>query len=125
MASGVTDPKVIAQCIKDGAKDYINKPFRFEQVLQSVNGALDKRRVELEIQRYFQDMGKKAQKEPVEPRKLFLGAMETLVNTLESSDKYTQEHSHHVTDLSMAIGRQLGLSPEECKKVFFPQSFDR
>ena len=50
MASGVTDSKVIAQCIKDGAEDYINKPFRFEQVLQSVNVALDKRRLELKIQ---------------------------------------------------------------------------
>ena len=60
MASGITDPMVMAQCIKDGAQDYINKPFRFEQVLQSVNGTLDKRKVELEIQRYLQDMGKKA-----------------------------------------------------------------
>ena len=51
MASGITDTKVIAQCIKNGAQDYISKPFRFEQVLQSVNGALDKRRLELEIQR--------------------------------------------------------------------------
>jgi len=58
MASGVNDNKIIAQCIKDGAQDYINKPFRFEQILTSVNWTLDKRRVALEIQRYFQDMGK-------------------------------------------------------------------
>ena len=30
MASGVTDTTTIAQCIKDGAQDYISKPFRFE-----------------------------------------------------------------------------------------------
>jgi DNA-binding NtrC family response regulator len=53
MASGVNDTKIIAKCIQDGAQDYINKPFRFEQVLQSVNGTLDKRRVALEIQHYF------------------------------------------------------------------------
>ena len=64
MASGVTDTKVIAKCIQDGAQDYINKPFRFEQVLSSVNGTLDKRRVALEIQRYFQDLGKKIDRKP-------------------------------------------------------------
>src|SRR4030043_468016 len=32
MASGVTDNKVIAKCIQDGAQDYISKPFRLEQI---------------------------------------------------------------------------------------------
>lgn len=117
MASGVTDNLVIAKCIRDGAKDYISKPFRFEQVMESVNGALDKRRVELEIQRYFQEMGKKAGKEPVELRKLFLGAIETLVNTLEAGDRYTRGHSQEVAEISLTIGEQMGFSPEELEDL--------
>lgn len=117
MASGVTDNKVIAKCIKDGAQDYINKPFRFEQVFQSVNVALDKRRLELEIQRYFQDMGQRGKREPVEPRALFLGAMETLVNTLESRDRYTKGHSEEVAGIALAVGRKLGLTPEQAEDL--------
>jgi putative two-component system response regulator len=113
MASGVTDTKVIAKCIKDGAQDYISKPFRFEQVFQSINGTLDKRRVALEIQRYFQDVGRKCENERQEPRKLFLGAIETLISTLESGDSYTRGHSQKVAELAAAIGQQLKLSPEE------------
>jgi putative two-component system response regulator len=113
MASGITDPMIVAQCIKEGAQDYINKPFRFEQVLQSVNGTLDKRKVELEIQHYLQDLGKKATRQAVEPRKLFIGAIENLVNTLESLDSYTKGHSQAVARLALAVGRQLKLSPEE------------
>jgi putative two-component system response regulator len=113
MASGISDNKVIAKCIKDGAHDYISKPFRFEQILRSVNETLDKRRVTLEIQRYFQDVGKKADKQPLEPRKLFLGAIETLINTLESCDDYTRGHSQAVAEIALAIGKQLKLSPEE------------
>jgi len=116
MASGVTDNKVIAQCIKDGAQDYISKPFRFEQVLQSVNGTLDKRRVVLEIQRYFQDMGKKAGGQ-LEPRKLFLGAIETLVNTLEACDAYTNGHSQLVAEIAADIGRQMTLTPQEMEDL--------
>ncbi len=116
MASGVTDNKIIAQCIRDGAQDYISKPFRFEQVLQSVNGTLDKRRVVLEIQRYFQDMGKKADGQ-LEPRKLFLGAIETLVNTLEACDAYTNGHSQVVAEIAADIGRQMKLTPQEMEDL--------
>ena len=113
MASGVSDPKVIAQCIKDGAQDYICKPFQFEQVFQSVNGTLDKRRLQIEIQRYFQDVGKKAGSQPIETRQLFLGAIETLVNTLESTDSYTKGHSQNVAELTLSIAAQMKISPEE------------
>ncbi len=117
MASGVTDTKVIAQCIKDGAQDYISKPFRFEQVLQSVNRALDKRRLELEIRHYFQDMKKEVKTQRIEPRKLFLGAIETLVNTLESGDRYTKGHSQEVAEITLAIGQQLRLFPEAMENL--------
>ena len=117
MASGVTDTKVIARCIKDGAQDYISKPFRFEQVLQSVSGTLDKRRLALEIQQYFQDTGREARQEPMEPRRLFMGAIESLVRTLESTDTYTKGHSQAVTEISLTIGQQLKLSPEELEDL--------
>lgn len=117
MASGVTDTKVIAKCIQDGAHDYISKPFRFEQVLSCVNSTLDKRRVMLEIQRYFQDIGKKVNRNRNESRQLFFGAIQTLVNTLESKDNYTNGHSHAVVETALILGTQLKLKPEEMDEL--------
>jgi putative two-component system response regulator len=113
MASGVTDTKVIARCIKDGAQDYISKPFHFEQVLQSVNGTLDKRRLQVEIQRYFRDVGRKAGNRPLETRQLFLGAIETLVNTLENADNFTKGHSQQVAEVALTIADRMKLSASE------------
>lgn len=117
MASGITDTKIIAQCIKDGAQDYISKPFRFDQVLKSVSGTLDKRRLEMEIQRYFQDMKGQAKEMGMEPRKLFLGAIQTLVNTLESGDRYTRGHSQEVAEITASIAEQLRLSEQEMEDL--------
>jgi len=117
MASGVSDNKVIAKCIKDGAQDYISKPFRFEQVLSSVNGTLDKRRVALEIQRYFQEMGKKAGTDKFKPRELFLGTIETLVKTLEDCDSYTKDHSQAVAEIAVTLGKQMKMTPEELEDL--------
>jgi putative two-component system response regulator len=119
MASGVTDTEVIARCIRDGAQDYINKPFRFEQVLQSVNVALDKRRLELEVRHYFDDMKLRVKKEPIEPRQLFRGAIETLVNTLEAGDRYTKGHSQEVAEIALNVGRKMELSPEEMDDLYW------
>ena len=117
MASGVTDTKVIAKCIKDGAQDYLNKPFRFEQVLACVNTTLDKRRVALEIQRYFQELGKKVGRDQNELRQLFFGAIQTLVNTLESKDSYTNGHSQSVVETAMVLGEQMKLSREDMENL--------
>jgi putative two-component system response regulator len=113
MASGVSDAKVIARCIKDGAQDYINKPFRFEQVLSSVNGTLDKRRITMEIQRYFQDLGQTINDKNTDPRRMFFGTIQQLINTLESRDAYTKDHSQAVAEIAMIMGQQVKLgSPE-------------
>ncbi len=115
MASGVNDNRVIAQCIKDGAQDYIRKPFRFEQVLQSINGTLDKRRVILEIQHYFRSVRRHSRR--AGPRQLFLGAIEALINTLEAVDNYTYGHSHQVMEMALAIGRRRRLDEDELEDL--------
>jgi putative two-component system response regulator len=117
MASGVSDSKVIAKCIQDGAQDYISKPFRFEQVLSSVNGTLDKRRVALEIQHYLQDMGNKTGTDKFAPRQLFLGTIETLVKTLEACDSYTKDHSQAVSEIAVKLGQQMKLTAEELEDL--------
>jgi putative two-component system response regulator len=116
MASGVSEPTVIAECIQRGAQDYLNKPFRFEQVLQSVNGALDKRRVAVAIRRYLDNL-KNAGQNGQDPRKVFQEDIEDLINTLEAHDSYTTGHTLKVTDLCLAIGTQMAFSPEQLEDL--------
>ena len=119
MASGITDTRIIAQCIKDGAEDYIRKPFTLEDVLLSVDRALEKRKLELQIHEYQRKLGQKAEKQSIETRRLFLGAIESLVYILESNDKYTAGHSQVVTELTMSIGKQLHMSPAELEDLYW------
>jgi putative two-component system response regulator len=113
MASGITDPKVIAKCIQDGAQDYISKPFRFEQVLASVSGTLDKRRVALDVHRYFNDLNQEIEENKHNPRRFFFEPIQKLVNTLEDKDSYTAGHSQAVAEIAIKLGKQLKLNPEE------------
>ncbi|MFC1981390.1 HD domain-containing phosphohydrolase [Chloroflexota bacterium] len=113
MATGVTDTRVIAQCIKDGAQDYVRKPFTLNEILLSVSRALEKRRIELQIREYQQHLKRKVKEKESETRNLFLCTIETLVCALEDNDKYTTGHSREVTGLALAVGKRLGVSPLE------------
>lgn len=110
MASGITDTGIIAQCIKNGAQDYLCKPFNLDEILLSVSKALEKRKLELQIREYQQRRNWKNRERPTAIRKLFIDTIENLINTLEANDKYTAGHSKEVTEIAVVVGRHLGLS---------------
>ncbi len=52
-----------------------------------------------------------------ETRELFYSTVKTLAATIEAKDRYTRGHSERVTNFSVAIAAQLGLSAEEQQTV--------
>jgi putative two-component system response regulator len=117
MASAVTEIGVAIQCMRQGADDYICKPFNLEEVALSVERALEKRRLQLKIKEYQQHLEEKVEEQTRKIRKLFLGAIKALVFALEAKDKYTAGHSRRVTEIAMAIGSELGLSPDDIEDL--------
>ena len=119
MATAVTDMSTAIQCMRQGAYDYLSKPFNLDEVVFSVKRALEKRRLELENRDYQQHMEQKLKQQAKENRQLFLGAMQSLVFTVEARDSYTAGHSRRVTEIAVAIGKKLGLSDEELENLYW------
>ncbi len=117
MATALTDANIAIQCMKQGAYDYISKPFNLGEVVLSVNGVLERRRLELEIREYQQYLEQRVEEQTKEIRKVFLGAIEALAFALEAKDRYTAGHSRGVTEIAVAIGRELGLSPDDIEDL--------
>jgi putative nucleotidyltransferase with HDIG domain len=109
MATAVAEIDIAIQCMKQGAYDYIAKPFKLDEIVLSVDRALKKRKLELEIKEYQQHLEQRVEEQTQEIRRVFLGAIEALVFALEAKDKYTAGHSRRVTEIAVAIGRELGL----------------
>jgi putative two-component system response regulator len=117
MATAVNDIDVAVQCMKQGADDYVCKPFNLEEVSLAVQRALGKRRLQLELREYQQFLEEKVEEQMIGTRKLFLGAMEALVSALEAKDKYTGGHSRRVTEIAVALGKELGLSTQDIEDL--------
>jgi len=90
------------KAIKDGAYDYIIKPFRIATIQHTVEKALNHRALILENLRLQENS---------------LNVLRTMVNVLEQRDSYTAGHSRRVTEIAMTIAARLDLSDEELKTL--------
>jgi putative two-component system response regulator len=117
MATAVVDPETIVRCMKNGAQDYITKPFDLSQLVKNIKLALEKRKLELNLKEKRQVLEGKVEQQSRELQKLFIDAVESLIGALEAKDKYTAGHSRRVTKLAVDTGQALGLNAEEVENL--------
>lgn len=117
MATADIEPKTIVECLKNGAKDYITKPFTAEQIIDGINIVLQKKRLEHQLREQQGLIEGKVEEQTAELQKLFAGAIESLIVALEAKDQYTAGHSRRVTQVAVKIGESLGLSRGEMENL--------
>jgi putative two-component system response regulator len=117
MATAVNDVNTVIDCMKQGAYDYLTKPFDLTELGMSVNRALEKRRLELALNDYHEHLQQKVNDQARIIRESFLNSITSLAFALDAKDSYTNGHSERVAGISTIIGRELNLSRELCEKI--------
>ena len=117
MATAITDTSTAVHCVRQGAYDYVTKPFNLGEVTLSVERALEKRRLELENRDYQQHLEERVSQQAEKIRQSFLNSMTALAYALEAKDNYTSGHSERVAELSATIATELGLPQEHVEKI--------
>jgi putative two-component system response regulator len=117
MATAVVEPDVIVNCMKNGAHDYITKPFDVSQLVNNIQTVLDKRSLEFHLKEKSQGLEGKVQAQAQELQKLFIDAVESLIGALEAKDQYTAGHSRRVTKIAIDIALALKMSGEELENL--------
>jgi putative two-component system response regulator len=117
MATAVVEPDTIINCMKNGAQDYITKPFDINELVANIQMVLKKRHLELRLKEKRQVLEGKVAEQSRELQRLFIDAIESLVGALEAKDKYTAGHSRRVTKIAVDSGSILGLNSEELENL--------
>jgi len=124
MATGEGQIEVGITAMKQGAADYILKPFQMEAVVVSLRRALEMKRMEAELAEYRQNL-----ENMVEQRTNQLMAatkrieltydetLEALAAAVDLRDNETAGHSRRVTLYSLEMARRLNFSPTELKQL--------
>jgi len=120
MVTAVHDIQVALQALRNGAYDYLLKPFEREQLLATVRRALENRRLKRENDAYRSNLETlvaartqqwKAALSNLE--KSYDITLEALGDALDLKDAETEGHSRRVTAYTIAIARKMGLAKEE------------
>ncbi|MBP3603218.1 MAG: response regulator [Lachnospiraceae bacterium] len=107
-----SSPETEAQCLSDGADDFIAKPF-VPQVMQSRVGRI------LELAELRSNLEMKLAEKTKQVEQITLNAIMAIANTIEAKDRYTRGHSNRVARYCVEIATRLGMSEEEIKALNF------
>ena len=120
MVTAVHDISVALAAIRNGAYDYLLKPFEREQLLATVRRALENRRLKLENRAYQIDLEALVEARTEQLRKAVVDlersydiTLEALGDALDKKDAETEGHSKRVTAFTIAIARAMGLSKDQ------------
>jgi putative nucleotidyltransferase with HDIG domain len=124
MVTAVHDISVALAAIRNGAYDYLLKPFEREQLLATVRRALENRRLKLENRAYQTNLEALVQARTQQLHKAIQNlersydvTLEALGDALDLKDAETEGHSKRVTAFTIAIARAMGLSLDEIRVI--------
>jgi response regulator RpfG family c-di-GMP phosphodiesterase len=127
MVSGMTDINYAIEAMRQGAFDYITKPFDLAHVVMAVERALRYQALVAAKRQYEQSLEESVRLRTAELRSLnenlnetlealyqnYRATLRALAEALEARDVETAGHSHRVVAYSLRLGRSLALSHME------------
>lgn len=127
MVTGVVDTQTAIGAIRQGASDYVTKPFNLEEVQIVIERTLEKRRLvlqnrlyqehleELVEQRTAEVVGKTKEVERLyrELQDSYESTLQALVTALDFRDNETQGHSYRVVEYASRVAQRMGVGEPE------------
>ena len=124
MITGVDDIQVGIEAMKKGADDYLVKPLRIEVVMASLERALEKKRLEQEVENYRMHLegmvGERTQQLKsalLRIERSYEDTLEALGAAIDLRDSETAGHSRRVAMYSTKIAKELDAAEHELKTI--------
>lgn len=124
MVTAVHDISVALAAIRNGAYDYLLKPFEREQLLAAVRRAIETRRLRAENRAYQSNLESLVAARTEQLRQTMTDlersydiTLEALGDALDLKDAETEGHSKRVTAFTIAIARAMGLPAERIRVI--------
>src|SRR5467141_1251718 len=124
MVTAVHDISVALTAIRNGAYDYLLKPFEREQLLATVRRALENRRLKMENRAYQTNLEALVAQRTQQLRGALTDlersydiTLEALGDALDLKAAETEGHSKRVTAFTIAVARAMGLSGEKIRVI--------
>ena len=117
MVTAVHDISVAMTALRNGAYDYLTKPFDRDQLLAAVRRALENRRLKVENRAYQTNLEALVDARTEQLERSYDVLLEALGDALDLKDAETEGHSKRVTAFTIAIARAMHVGPSQIRII--------
>lgn len=117
MVSASREGEHIKEALKEGAYDYVFKPFDVEELRNVIHRAIERSKLLKENKDYQENLEKKVMGQTKELVKLYSDTLEAMVLALDLREKETGYHSYRVTEYALTLARAMKLTDDELSTI--------
>ena len=124
MVTAYAELEMAVEAMRLGAYDFLTKPVNLELVVLSVRNALEKKRLEEEVEAYHKNLERLVEERTARLqqayhilKKAHLDSVKVLAEAIDAKDPYTRGHSDRVRKMSMKIAMHLGFSESRLESL--------
>ncbi len=113
------DKAMEVRSFKEGAQDFIAKPFVPEIMIQRVRRVIQLDKLQKNLQDEVDKQTRKAEEKKKQFQRLSIQVMQSLAGAIDAKDRYTKGHSQRVAMYSREIAGRYGYDEEKQEDVYF------
>lgn len=113
MISASREINDVRVALKEGAYDYIFKPFDVNEVETVIRRAIERSKLIRQNRDYQRNLEKKVIEQTGELLSLYADTLEAMISALDSREHETGYHSYRVTEYALTLARRMGLNDSD------------
>jgi cyclic di-GMP phosphodiesterase len=124
MVTAYPEIDMAVEAMRLGAYDFIIKPADLDLIVLSVKKALEKKRLEEELEAYHKNLERLVEERTARLqnayrvlKKAHLDSVKVLAEAIDAKDPYTRGHSDRVRRMSLRIATRLGFNEEKLESL--------
>lgn len=110
MISASREINNVRVALKEGAYDYVFKPFDINEVEIVIRRAVERSKLIKENKEYQRNLEKKVVEQTQELVSLYADTLEAMILALDAREHETGNHSYRVTEYTLTLARRMGLA---------------
>jgi len=107
----------LREAIRNGAYDYIFKPFSVDEILFSVSKIIEKLKLIEERKKYVSSLENVVKKTRIDIENHFFDSLKAILNTMEVRDKSILLHCQNVSIYAEKLGKKLGIDKRNLEMI--------